>query len=152
MISFRPARPDDAAAVTQLCLRSKAVWGYSDEFMAACRAELTLTPEAIASSQVEVAEQDGSLIGMSQLVMRDGIAVLDKLYVAPEAVRSGAGRALFRRVMATARAGGAAVMTIDADPNAAEFYRRMGAVDDGTVPSGSIPGRALPRLRVDFGR
>jgi hypothetical protein len=36
---------------------------------------------------------------------------------------------------------------VDADPYAAAFYRRCGAIDVGLVPSGSIPGRFLPRLR-----
>jgi hypothetical protein len=42
MISLRPARPEEATLLTGLCLRSKAVWGYSDEFMRACRSKLTL--------------------------------------------------------------------------------------------------------------
>lgn len=45
-------------------------------------------------------------------------------------------------------------LTVDADPDAAPFYRRMGARDDGQAASGSIPGRLLPRLvfDVDAGR
>ena len=35
---------------------------------------------------------------------------------------------------------------IEADPDAAPFYRRMGAQDVGLAPSGSIPGRMLPKL------
>ena len=148
MISLRPARPDEAAALTELCLRAKAVWGYGDDFIAACRAELTLAPEEVGGSQVAVIENEGRLLGMAQLCGDGGTARLDKLYVDPVLLRSGAGRALFAWAVATARHNGAAVMTIDADPNAAGFYRRMGAVDDGFVPSGSIPGRLLPRLKV----
>ena len=44
MLHLRPARPDEADLLTELCLRSKAVWGYDDAFMRACRAELTLSP------------------------------------------------------------------------------------------------------------
>ena len=39
-------------------------------------------------------------------------------------------------------------MTIEADPDAAPFYRRIGARDVGTAPSGSIPGRELPLLEL----
>ena len=35
-----------------------------------------------------------------------------------------------------------------ADPFAAPFYRRMGMADVGMAPSGSIPGRMLPRLAM----
>jgi hypothetical protein len=41
---------------------------------------------------------------------------------------------------------GADRMVIEADPDAAPFYRRIGAKDCGLVPSGSIPGRMLPKL------
>jgi hypothetical protein len=39
-------------------------------------------------------------------------------------------------------------MVIEADPDAVGFYRRLGAVDYGTAPSGSIPGRLIPRLKL----
>jgi hypothetical protein len=41
---------------------------------------------------------------------------------------------------------GARRVFIEADPDAAPFYRRMGARDAGLAPSGSIAGRMLPRL------
>ncbi len=41
-------------------------------------------------------------------------------------------------------------MTIEADPDAAPFYRRLGARDTGLVPSGSIAGRWLPKLIVEL--
>ena len=48
----------------------------------------------------------------------------------------------------TAREAGATALVIGADPRAAGFYRRMGAVEAGVVPSGSIPGRMLPLLKL----
>ena len=43
MIRLRDARQDELQSLTELCLRSKAVWGYDAAFMAACRIELTLS-------------------------------------------------------------------------------------------------------------
>src|SRR4029077_17951571 len=37
---IRPARVEEAAALSDLCFRSKAVWGYDPEFMALMRAAL----------------------------------------------------------------------------------------------------------------
>ena len=48
-ITIRLARLDEAEQLTQLALRSKASWGYSEEFMAACRDELTLTAARLAA-------------------------------------------------------------------------------------------------------
>ena len=148
MLALRPARPEEGAALTELCLRSKAVWGYDDAFMAACRKELTLTPAGIRASRVQVAELDGRLAGLAEVKSSGRTAQLEKLFVEPAMLRTGTGRKLLDWAKATARAAGATALVIEADPDAAEFYRRMGAVDDGVVPSGSIPGRLIPRLNL----
>ena len=43
MIVLRPADPSEAALLTDLCLRSKAVWGYDAAFMARCRTARSTT-------------------------------------------------------------------------------------------------------------
>ena len=143
---LRTPRSDEAESLTELCLRSKAVWGYDEDFMGACRQELTLANPTMESSYLKVAEIGGHLAGVAQVTVTGEIADLDKLFVEPTRLRSGVGRALFEWAMTAARDGGAASIVIAADPNASGFYRRMGAVDDGTAVSGSIPGRLLPRL------
>jgi hypothetical protein len=35
--SIRSANPDEADFLTELALRSKAVWGYSQDFLDSCR-------------------------------------------------------------------------------------------------------------------
>jgi GNAT superfamily N-acetyltransferase len=160
MFRLRSPRCDEAATLIDLCLRSKAVWGYDEEFMQACRrdltldeeqacrGDLTLTASLIRSSYVRVAEISEHLVGVAQVNVKEELAELDKLFIEPTRLRSGAGKALFEWAVTTARDAGAATMVIDADPNAAGFYRRMGAVDDGMAPSGTIPGRFVPRLKL----
>ncbi len=148
MIRLRPVRPDELAELTELCLRSKAVWGYDAAFMAACRAELTLRPRDL-DTPMQVAETDnGEVVGLAQIKVDGREAELARLFVEPDLLRTGAGRTLFAWAVAEAHRLGAVRMTIDADPDAAAFYQRMGARLDGEVPSGSIPGRMLPRLVV----
>ncbi len=148
MITLRPARPEEAAALTALCLRSKAVWGYDAAFLEACREELTLTPADLGGAGVIVAVLDGVAVGLAEISVAGESAELEKLFVEPGLLRGGVGRRLFTWAVEAARAQGAARMEIAADPGAADFYRRMGAVDDGEVASGSIPGRVLPRLKL----
>jgi GNAT superfamily N-acetyltransferase len=150
MLALRPARPDEGPALTELCLRSKAIWGYDAAFMQACRKELAVTPAAIMSSRVQVAEVDGRLAGVAEVKSEGDVAQLEKLFVEPTMLRTGTGRQLLDWAKATARAAGARTMLIEADPDAAPFYRRMGAVDDGVVPSGSIPGRFIPKLNLSL--
>jgi len=146
MLILRAPRADELEALTELCLRSKAVWGYDRVFMEACRDELTLTQEDLRETKLQIAERDGAIVGVAQISADGTIAHLEKLFVEPGQLRGGAGRTLFDWAKATAATLGARHLVIEADPDAAPFYRRMGARDDGTVPSGSIPGRVLPRL------
>lgn len=147
-MELRAPLPSEADLLTDLCLRSKAVWGYDADFMAAFRAELTITAQDFARSQLQVAVQDGRILGMAQLAQHGRIADIEKLFLDPAVLRAGAGRVLFAWCAETARARGAVALTVVADPDAAGFYRRMGMQDDSWEPSGSIPGRKLPKLQM----
>lgn len=138
-------------ALSELCLRSKAVWGYDAAFMAACRAELTLHPDDLLSSRIVVAEQGGAIVGVVQVrQVGHREADLAKLFVEPSALRGGIGKVLFAWAADAAKGMGAMRLVIEADPDAAPFYRRLGARDAGLAPSGSIAGRMLPRLMLDL--
>jgi len=150
LASLRPGRESDLVALSALCFRSKAVWGYDAAFMEACRAELTLASCDLHDSSIQVAEIGGLIVGVVQVSMSGATASLEKLFVSPDAMRSGAGRRLFEWSVEAARERGARTLVIDSDPGAADFYRRMGARDAGRAPSGSIPGRWLPRLEFDL--
>ena len=144
---IRRARADDAATLTSLALRSKAVWGYDEAFMAACRAELTITADSIAGRPTWVLEERGALLGFYQLRIDDRMAEVAQLFIAPGSLRGGLGRRLWAHLEAQARAAGCTRLEVDADPHAEGFYRAMGMSRVGVAPSGSIPGRMLPHLR-----
>jgi GNAT superfamily N-acetyltransferase len=149
-IRLRSAEPGEAAALSALALRSKAVWGYDAAFLEACRAELTLEPDTIAAGGVTVAERGGRTVGLSRLAIEAGpggaTAEILLLFVEPGLLRGGVGRVLFEAMEREARRQGAARIAAGADPDAEGFYRRMGMTRTGSEPSGSIPGRLLPRL------
>ncbi|MEU4236164.1 hypothetical protein [Actinoplanes sp. NPDC026619] len=54
-MTIRPARPGEAAALSELARRSKAHWGYDEGFLDACRADLTLSPDDIRARRTTVA-------------------------------------------------------------------------------------------------
>jgi GNAT superfamily N-acetyltransferase len=146
---IRAPKVEELPALSELCMRSKAVWGYDAAFMAACRAELTFDPRDLLNSKIAVAAQGDSVLGVAQVSMAGRDADLQKLFVEPGALRGGVGRALFAWALDAARDMGALRMIIEADPDAAPFYRRLGARDLGVAPSRSIVGRMLPRLVLD---
>ena len=147
---MRLRRPEgeELPLLSELCLRSKAVWGYDPAFLDACRVELTIRVEELECTSLCVAEQDNAFVGVAQISVDGAAADLQKLFVEPKAIGLGVGSALFAWAVLTARDLGARCMTIDADPGAVGFYKKMGAVERGAAPSGSIPGRMLPRLQI----
>jgi GNAT superfamily N-acetyltransferase len=118
--------------------------------MVACRTELTLRPDELLSTCLQVAERDSTVVGLAQVKVADTDADLLKLFVEPALLRSGVGRLLFEWAMAKARGLGAVRMIIEADPGAAPFYERMGARYIGLAPSQSIAGRMLPCMQIDL--
>lgn len=148
--TVRPPHRDELGALSELCFRSKAVWGYDSAFMEACRAELRVAPAALETSLMAVAVDGARILGLAQVTIDGAEADLAKLFVEPSELRRGLGRLLLDWACAAARACGAERMTIESDPGAAPFYRRMGATHIGEVPSGSIPGRMLPKLAIDL--
>jgi GNAT superfamily N-acetyltransferase len=150
-MKLRPGRPSEAAVLTGLALRSKAHWGYDEAFMAACRDELTVGPGDMRDRRTTVAEEDGRVLGFTALSGEPPEGALAMMFVEPGAIGRGVGRFLFEHTMGHARRLGFEALTIDADPNAEPFYTAMGAVRIGATPSGSVPGRELPLLRIALG-
>jgi GNAT superfamily N-acetyltransferase len=141
---------EELASLSELCLRSKAVWGYNEEFLEACRGELSFDQRDLHLTPIAVAEHGGKLVGVAQVKVIGNQADLLKLFVEPSALRRGVGRTLLAWATNVAREKGATQLVIDSDPGAAPFYRRMGAYDVGEARSGSIPGRMLPKLAINL--
>lgn len=149
---IRPARADEAGQLTDLSLRSKAVWGYDAAFLARCRTAMALKAANITAQPHYVAELDiGDLgwriAGFYGFEPEVGGVGLDYLFVEPALIGRGVGRALWRHAVATARALRHPALIVVSDPNAEAFYRKMGAQRIGWRGSDLEPGRKLPVLR-----
>lgn len=92
---IRKANMDEASYLSGLAFRSKAHWGYSDDFMEACRDDLTISPEQIASSLIYVLEDENSIKGFIGLEIDNGGCFLTDLFIEPKAIGKGYGRALW---------------------------------------------------------
>lgn len=125
---IRRACPDEAAFLHALTGRSTLHWGYEPEFLDWEPEAIAVTPEFLARSDTNVLEEDGVITGYYALVGEPPEISLDKLFVEPDRIGTGRGRRLWRHAVATARDMGATTLTLSADPNAAPFYRAMGAV------------------------
>lgn len=149
----RPARIEEARLLSDLALRSKAHWGYSSEFIEACRDELSYSERELSSGQMHffVVESACSVVGFYALARLSGTEYeLHALFVEPAFIGKGFGRILVEHAKAEASTMGATSLRIQGDPNAERFYRAAGGVLTGSKESGSIPGRFLPTFLVDL--
>ncbi|WP_235737565.1 GNAT family N-acetyltransferase [Nocardioides alcanivorans] len=146
-ITLRAARADEAALLTELALRSKGHWAYPEEFLVACRDELTVSERLLP--RVTVAEVGGQVCGFALLATerRGDEGELAMLFVDPPWIGKAVGGVLMQAVLREARSRGLRTLVLDADPGAQGFYERYGATKVGVSPSGSIPDRVLPRMR-----
>lgn len=138
------ASPDMAARLTDLALRSKRHWGYSDDLIALWRSDLVITPDLFETNLVEVAMADNAMLGFYS-IHQTGHEV-ENFWVIPEKIGTGLGRWMFEQMILTMRAQQIDSVTIVSDPHAAGFYAHMGARPIGASPSVPV-GRMLPVFR-----
>jgi GNAT superfamily N-acetyltransferase len=145
---IRPARAGEASVLTDLCIRSKAHWGYDSAFMAAAAALLQIRESDITTGGILVALQreDDPPCGVASIVRLSRPRWFEHghLFVAPESLGRGIGRALFGAIVGLAAQRGARRLSILSDPNAAPFYEKLGAQRCGEAPSDAVPNRMLP--------
>jgi GNAT superfamily N-acetyltransferase len=147
-LRIRPARADEAEALTDLSLRSKAFWGYDAAFLARCRPVMAVKARNIESQPHYAAELDGRIAGFYGLEPETEGVGLDYLFVETDLVGRGVGRTLWRHAVDTARGLGHRALIVVSDPNAEGFYLKMGCRRIGTRPSELEAGRQLPLLRL----
>lgn len=145
---IRRAEEQDASALSAIAMAAKAHWPYTAAQLEAWRDDLTISAELIASAPTYVAELEGEIAGFYSLIHEGQTWSLEHLWVAPDQMRRGIGRALLSHAMDFAARSGAASIAVDADPYAEPFYiacgaRRVGAI---TAPVEGDPARQRPQL------
>ena len=152
-LRIREAFPHEASLLSDLALRSKAHWGYSQDFLDACRSELTVSASRVGTDDYQcfAALEDDLIVGFYTLeIVSAGNYELEALFVEPSHIGSGVGRSLIQHAVRSLSERGAKRLTIQGDPNATAFYVAAGARQVGTRESGSIPGRSLPLFEIDI--
>lgn len=145
---IRPAHPGEAPILTEICIRAKAHWGYDPGFMAAAAPLLRIGETEIGAGGVLTALRvsEPAPCGVAAIVplRRPNWFELSHLFVAPECLRIGIGRALFQAAAALSAGRGATHVSILSDPYAASFYEKLGARRCGEAPSSVARNRMLP--------
>lgn len=147
---IRRANFNDTASLTDLAMRSKGYWDYDVSFMSDVVPLLDFSAVDITLAQIYVIDDDVSMLGFYQLTMINDRPYLDHLWIDPPYVRTGLGKHLWLHALSTARSLGWDHLLIESDPNAEDFYLKMGARRIGEQRSGM--GRLLPLLYLQLPR
>ncbi len=157
---MRRGQREDARELTRLSFASKGYWEYPEEWFQIWEKELTLTPEYMEENPVWVVEEPEapdpilgyySLVDLKEDIFISGIRLpagtwLEHMFIRPDVIGHGLGRRLFDHCKAQCRHREIPCLDILADPNAREFYEKMGAAFIKEYPS-TIEGRTTPWLR-----
>jgi GNAT superfamily N-acetyltransferase len=146
---IRRATPEEASTLTTIALEAKRYWGYPEHWIKHWESDLTISADFVRDNHVYVAEAGGEIRGFYALSVSGDKAELEHMWVTPASIGTGIGKELFLDAMERAAALAVRDVGISADPNAAGFYKRMGATQIGEVES-PIDGqvRKLPRLKI----
>jgi N-acetylglutamate synthase-like GNAT family acetyltransferase len=150
-IEIRRAHPEEADTLTEIAHAAKCHWNYPESWIQQWQPELTITGEFIRTHEVFAAIIDGEIAGCCALVLTDSLAEIEHMWIRPEQMGSGVGRALFEHARARAVERGANALELSADPYAEGFYVRMGAKRIGEITA-DMDGesRVLPRMRIEL--
>jgi GNAT superfamily N-acetyltransferase len=145
---IRDATLDEAGALEDLQRRSSLVWEEYRAQLLARPDAISLPVSAIHDGTVRVACGADGVLGFSVTVPSvdgDGPDELDGLFVEPDAMRGGVGRALIADVVARGERRGVPAIEVTANPRALDFYRKVGFRDHGPVPTRFGPGLRMRR-------
>jgi GNAT superfamily N-acetyltransferase len=145
------AKAEDAKVLTEIAFAAKRHWGYPERWIQSWRDILTMRPEFVAANVAYVAVEDDRVAGFYLLTTENDRMDLDHLWIMPDAMGRGIGRALFEHAVEQAKGLGFSEIQIEADPNAEGFYLHMGAKRAGTSVT-QIEGerRELPLLHYSI--
>jgi GNAT superfamily N-acetyltransferase len=151
MIEILPVRPEEAGELSRIALAAKRHWGYPERWIEIWTPQLTFTPNYFETNEGWVAEVDGKPVAFYTLMENNAIVWVENLWVLPEFMGKGVGRKLFQHAVSIARQHGCKVLRLEADPNAAGFYEKMGMRKVGEQHS-EVDGqpRVLPVMEMEL--
>ena len=151
-VTIRRADSSEAEQLTAIAHAAKRHWGYPEKWIEQWQTDLTITPEFITDNEVFVAIVNDSIAGCCALVVTGALAEIEHMWIKPEHMGSGVGRALFEHARERARELQLPMLELSADPNAEGFYERMGAKRIADIPASmnGAAARVLPRMRINL--
>lgn len=148
MITFEKASEKNHQILTSITFDGKAFWGFSKEQLSDWSELLTVTPEYIAANFVFNLKLNSEIIGYySYLKINDKELKLDNLFLNQKFIGKGFGKVMMEDFLVKAKELKAELITLDAEPNAEDFYKKFGFQTFDQLES-VIKGRFLPKMKL----
>lgn len=142
------AETEDSELLTTLTKRSKAYWGFSEEILKEWEHLLSISKDYIEKNKVYKLVENENIIGYYSYFSIDEKTIkLDNLFILPEFIGKGFGKILMNDFLEKANRLGIKKITLDAEPNAENFYKNFGFETVGQLES-SIKDRYLPIMEL----
>lgn len=142
------AETEDSELLTTITKRSKAYWGFSEEILKEWEHLLSISKDYIEKNMVYKLVENENIIGYYSYFSIDEKTIkLDNLFILPEFIGKGFGKTLMNDFLEKANRLGIKKITLDAEPNAENFYKNFGFKTVGQLES-SIKDRHLPIMEL----
>ena len=104
-VRIRKADPAERETLSEFARAAKRHWGYPAAWMALWEDELAFAPDGFDEWQVWCASVGGEVVGVASLGRDGDEAELENLWVLPDFIGRGVGKALFRHAVRLAAPG-----------------------------------------------
>lgn len=141
---------EDAEILTKITKKSKAYWGYSKMQIEAWSSQLTINKTYIETNKVYKLVINDLIVGYySYIILEENAVQLDNLFLLPEYIGTGLGTFLMNDFLDRCKALKFQKITLDADPNAENFYKKYGFKIVGQIET-SIKDRFMPIMELNL--
>lgn len=147
-MKIEKANITDNEILTSITKKSKAYWGYSAEQIQEWDKNLTISQDYIKEHNVYKMSVNNLIIGYYSYFFRDEKEIeLDNLFILPEYIGKGLGKYLVLDFLNRIKDQKAERIILDSEPNAEDFYAKMGFVKIGEFET-SIKNRFMPIMEM----
>ncbi|WP_070138505.1 GNAT family N-acetyltransferase [Crocinitomix algicola] len=138
----------DDKILTKITKESKAYWGFPTETLLKWEHLLTISQKYIEENNVIKLVNNTEIIGYYSFFKIDKKTLkLDNLFILPSYIGIGLGKVLMNHFLDQTKKLGIEKITLEAEPNAEDFYKKFGFVTIGQLES-SIKDRFLPIMEL----
>ncbi len=132
---------------------SKAYWGYDKTFLDRFMKIIGIKADYLNNNNIKLVYLDDQLIGFYNFFRHtDHSFELDNFFLHPDYIGKGLGRKMWQFCCADAQQVGITEFIIWSDPNAENFYIKMGCQKIGERKSPMMPNRFPPILKYSLNK